>query len=178
MKKHVSLILCFCVAICTIISLSSCGEKQKVDVDDVPWEVKMGVNYLERSAVVVKFTNNTEYTITELSLNFSMKDNISEDDLSDYYSYLAEEYNYTEEDINKLKEKKITMRASVNLEEDEYLSEGDTYEDSLLYGYTFIYTMDYYDLFTPNMYKIVYIDENGQECTVYYDYINETYSER
>ena len=107
-----------------------------------------------------------------------MKTNLKDKELNKFYSYLAEKYDLSDEEVVELKEEGLTMNAWVYLSEDEYLGKGDTYEDSLCYGYIRIYTMDYYSLFLPDMYKIVYIDETGKECTTYYDYINRTYSNK
>ena len=138
----------------------------------------MGINSLEHSAAVVEFSNNTDYNITNISLNFSMKDNNSESDLNDYYSYLAEEYKFSDEELQQLKDNGITMSTSLRFEDGESFKPGESMDHTLLYGYTFIYTTEYCDLFEPNMLKITYIDENGAECRVYYDYINDAYTEK
>lgn len=187
MKKILSIILCLCSILSLTFSLAACGgdndkpkydKNQKVNAGDVPWEAKMGVNDYGDRALIVEFTNNSEYTITELSLEFSMKTNLKEDELNAFYSYLAEEYDLSDDEVAELKERDLTMSAWVYLSEDEYLEKGKSIEDSLCYGYKYIYTMDYYDLFRPDMYKIVYIDESGEECTTYYDYINKSYSNK
>lgn len=60
------------------------------------------------------------------------------------------------------------------------LSEDDVKElrETLLYGIKFIRTLDYYELFEPEMYRIEYIDELGEEHITYYDYLNKTYTEK
>lgn len=176
MKKHVSMLLCLVLCFATV--LSSCGDNHKIDIDDISWEIKMGINYLEDSVAVVEYTNNTQYTITNISLSFSLKSNNSESDLNEYYAYLAKEYKFSDEDLQKIKDDGITMKSSLDLDEGEYFEPGKTIEDTINYGYTFIYTTEYCDLFEPNMFKITYIDENGLECRVYYDYINDAYTEK
>ena len=181
MKKILSLFICLSLVMTVTTSLIACGKfniNQKVKEKDVPWEVKMGVNDLGDRAVIVKFTNNSQYTITELSLKFTMKPTLKEDKLNAFYSHLADRYDLSDDEIAELKEIDLTMSAWVYLSEDKYLKPGESIEDSLCYGYKYIYTMDYYDLFRPDMYEIVYIDENGEECTTYYDYINKTYSNK
>ena len=138
----------------------------------------MGVNYLENSAAVVEFTNNTQYSITNISLTFSLKNNNSESDINNFYSYLAEEYKFSDDDLLQLKDSGITMSTSLNFKDNECLKPGETLDNALHYGYTFIYTTEYCDLFEPNMFKITFIDESGTECRVYYDYINDAYTEK
>lgn len=70
------------------------------------------------------------------------------------------------------------MNSYVNLDEDEYLEKGEKVEDALLYGFKFIRNLDYYDLFEPDIYRIEYIDELGEEHITYYDYPNKAYTEK
>jgi hypothetical protein len=149
-----------------------------VNIDNVQWEVKMGINYLDDRAVMVEFNNNTEYTITELALEFKMKENIGQEKLNNFYSHLKKEYNLSEDDVKELRETGISMNSHVFLGEDEYIEKGQKVEETLLYGIKFIRTLDYYDLFEPEMYRIEYIDELGEEHTTYYDYLNNTYTEK
>ena len=173
----------FCLAIGIVLILTSCKgvleTKPKVNIDNVPWEVKMGVNYLDDRSAMVAFTNNADYTITEIDLEFRMKQNIQEEKLDEFYSYLEKEYSIIEkEDIEEIRETGLSMHSHVYLDEDEYIKKGQTVEEELCYGYVFIETLDYYDLFEPDMYRIEYIDENGEEHITYYDYVNKTYSEK
>ena len=170
------------IVIGIVLLLFSCKSvlqaKPKVNIDNVQWEVKMGINYLDDRAVMVEFNNNTEYTITELALEFKMKENIEEETLDDFYSHLKKEYNLSEDDVKELRETEISMNSHVYLDEDEYIEKGQKVEETLLYGIKFIRTLDYYDLFEPEMYRIEYIDELGEEHTTYYDYLNSTYTEK
>ena len=184
MKKSLSFVMFLFVA---LFSLVGCGngdnpkydKNQKVNAGDVPWEVSMGINDYGDRALMIKFTNNSKYVITELSLEFTLKDNLKDKELEEFYSYLAREYDLDSEEKEELMSYGVTMDASVYMwDEEDYLQVGDTIEDSLNYGYMYIRTMDYYDYFKPDIYKIEYLDENGKECTVYYDYINRTYSNK
>ncbi len=172
----------FSMVIVIALLLTSCKSvlqaKPKVNIDNVTWEVKMGINYLDDKAVMVEFNNNTEFTITELALEFKMKENIKKEKLDDFYSHFKKEYNLSEDATKKLRETKISMNSCVYLDEDEYIQKGQKVEETLLYGLKFIKTLDYYDLFEPEMYRIEYIDELGEEHTTYYDYVNNTYTEK
>lgn len=72
MKKSLSFVMFLFVA---LFSLVGCGngdnpkydKNQKVNAGDVPWEVSMGINDYGDRALMIKFTNNSKYVITELS---------------------------------------------------------------------------------------------------------------
>jgi hypothetical protein len=107
-----------------------------------------------------------------------LKSNNSKSDLDEYYTYLAEEYKFNDEKLQELKNNGIKISATLRFEDGDFFEPGETASDSILYGYTFIYTTKYCDLFEPNLLKITYIDENGSESRIYYDYINDAYTEK
>ena len=188
MKKHLlGICACFLCFLCACGSAdgvlpqsanNALQSKPKVNIENVPWEVKMGINRLDDRAAMVEFSNNSEYAIKEFDLRFKMKE-VSEEKLADFYSHLKSTYNLSDEDLNSLKEIQITMHANLSIgEEDKYIKTGEKAEETLLYGYMYIRTLDYYDLFEPDMYMIQYVDEKGEEHTTYYDYINKAYTEK
>lgn len=162
-----------------ILCFSGCNNlnsNQKLKVTDIPWKVKMGINYLDDRAAMVEYTNNTEYTITEISLTFKMKENIKTEELDGFYSYLSKEYQLSQDDVNELKNESISMNSHAYLDKEEFLQKGDKHEESLCYGIKFIRNLDYYKLFEPDMYIITYLNESGEEHTTFYDYINKQYT--
>lgn len=156
--------------------LTSCHSKYDVNVKNVPWEIKMEINYYGDRSLMVEFTNNSDFTITELSIEFSLKDNNKDKDMESFYSYMVSNYDLDKDDENKLRTEGISMSAWAYLDEDEYLKKGEKIEESLNFGWYFIKTMDYVDLFQPDMYAISYLDVSGEEKTIYYDYINKEYT--
>ena len=172
----------FSIVMGIVLLLSACKnplqEKPKVNIDNVSWEMKMGINYLDDRAAMVEFCNNSDFTITELSLEFRMKENLPEDKLDEFYTYLKKEYNLSDDDVNEIRETGVSMNSHAYLDEDEYIEKGQKFEETLLYGIKFIRTLEYCDLFEPEMYRIEYIDDIGEEHTTYYDYLNNTYTEK
>lgn len=185
-KKAIVIIgLCLVLAIIVLVLLfqNSTDEplydkNQKINARDIPWEVKMGVTEYGDRALMINFTNNSDYTIKEISLELTMLNNIKSEELESFYSYIANEYELSDDDLSELKSRGLTMSTWIYLLEDEYLKPGESVEDAICYGYKYIKTMDYYHLFQPDMLEIVYLDELGEEHTVFYDYINRTYSNK
>ena len=103
MKKKINIILMTALIILCFSGCNNLNSNQKLKVTDIPWKVKMGINYLDDRAAMVEYTNNTEYTITEISLTFKMKENIKTEELDGFYSYLSKEYQLSQDDVNELK---------------------------------------------------------------------------
>ncbi len=179
MKKFLSIFLCLCVCASLLSFFSACSKsdgEQKIRIEDVPWEVKNGINLFDERAIVVEFTNNSKYKIIELSLDFSLKLNTKKSALDSFYSYLGERYELSYSKKKDLKKNDLTMFARTCFTEDNPLKKDERCEGDLIYtSLGSVYKMTYYDLFQPDLYKIVYIDKSGKVCTTYYDYINETY---
>ena len=67
MKKKINIILMTALIILCFSGCNNLNSNQKLKVTDIPWKVKMGINYLDDRAAMVEYTNNTEYTITEIA---------------------------------------------------------------------------------------------------------------
>ena len=178
MKKFLSLLLCLCLCASLSAVFSACSKsdgEQKIRIEDVPWEVKKGINDYDERAVVVEFTNLSDYTIIELSLDFSLRYDIENDRLKDFYYYLGMVYELSYDEKEELQRNDLTMSTYVYLYNNNGLKKGKSCQGDLQYGYESVYTTYYCDLFQPDLYKIVYTDKSKKVYTVYYDYISEEY---
>ena len=178
MKKILSLLLCLCLCASLSAVFSACSKsdgEQKIIIEDVPWEVKNGINYYDERAVVVEFTNLSDYTIIELSLDFSLRQDIEKERLKDFYYYLGLMYELSNDEKEELHRNNLTMGTSAYFYNNGGLKKGKSCQGDLQYGYESVYTTYYCDLFRPDLYKIVYTDKSKKVYTVYYDYINEEY---
>ena len=159
--------------------ISCAGLNQKIKERDIPWEVDMGINYLGDRSLVCNFTNKSDYEITYLYLAFTMKPHIKEDKINSFYSYVIDYYDLCYEDQQRLYDEGLEMNSTFySFNAEDNLKPGQSVEESLNYGIKFIYTMDYYELFRPDLLEIKFIDEDGVECITYYDYINKKYTNR
>lgn len=71
---------------------------------------------------MAEYTNNTEYTITDILLSFKMKENIKDEDLEALYSYLAKKYKLSKDNIDELKNEHIN-ELHTYLDGDKYLKQ-------------------------------------------------------
>ena len=183
MKKIITVL---CLSFVTLVGLVGCkgnGEpvydkNQKVNAGEIAWDVSMGVEYGNRR-LMCKFTNNSKYTITDLEITLRPKKSASNKEIDELIDYICSEYDITGEDKEYLLEYgDLRMEANVyGWDEEDYLKPGESATDAMsYYGVYYVMNMDYYDLFAPDIMTIEFLDENGNECVTYYDYINKTYT--
>ena len=183
MKKIITVL---CLSFICLVSLVGCkkiGEpaydkNQKVNAGEIAWEVAMGVEYGNRR-LMCKFINNSKYIITDLEITLRPKKGVSEKEINELIDYICNEYDITGENKEYLlKYGDLRIEANVyGWDEEDYLKPGESKNDAMCYyGIYYVMNMDYYELFTPDIMKIEFIDENGNECVTYYDYVNRTYT--
>lgn len=157
----------------SIGSSASSATKEKISIKDIPWKVEEGIIDGGRFALF-NYTNNSQYPITELEINFTEKPGLSDEDKNKFYSFLQSEAGVSDEDIEKFKKNPITMRAEVK----ELVNPGDSVSNKkLLYyhGYRYVLDISHYNMVEPDIVTIKYIDD-GKIYTEYYDYRSKKYS--
>ena len=157
-------------------SLGNVHEKEKVSIKDIGWAFEEGIQNGKRY-LLLKLTNNSEYTIHEFELDLRPKKNFKGETLEGFYAYFQEEYNKTDEEMTSLKEDGV-LRIECNLYSlfDEPITTGETATLNCdYYGYIYVLNDDYLEYFEEDMMTIVY-EEDGYLYTVYYDFHSNKYS--
>lgn len=147
--------------------------KTTIDIKDIAWDVDEGIVDGNR-CVLLDYTNNSPYTITDFEITFKEKSGITEEDKHTFYSDIQEMFEASDEEIEELKEYPISMYAKT--EKIAGSGESVTNVNCCYYtGYYYLIDINHYLLVEPDIATIKYIDE-GNIHTVYYDYSSEKYS--
>lgn len=149
------------------------NEKQKIDIEDIDWNVDEGIVNGDRY-VLLDYTNNTPYTIASLEITFKEKSDITEEEKSGFYSDIQKAFEVSDEDMEDLKSTSISMHA----ETDRVVNSGESVANVNCYyygGFFYLKDINHYNLVEPDIATIRYIDAD-QIFTVYYDYSSKKYS--
>lgn len=160
--------------------LTSCKnphKDQKVSIKDLDWKVELGVLNGKKYALF-SFTNNSDYVIHELKIEHTPTKKLKGNRLDEFYQYFQQEYNVPDDEMDWLKEEGY-LRIDANIYEiySDPIKPGETseYNECVYYGMYRVLNMDYYDMFEPNT-AIIKYEDNGMLYTVYYDFINNSYT--
>ena len=161
------------LCLASALLLTGCGGGPKdsegntlINPEDIVWEIKDAVIDGDRR-VVFNYTNNTDYTITELSLNFKLKSDSLEQAKQVFKKYVQEG------DLEEERIPDLIMDGDYKA----FAEPGETLSNErCTFGYRYASSMEEAELFEPDIMKINYIDENKVK-TVYYDYANKTITE-
>ena len=91
MNKKVKIFAAFVVIFSMIMCFAGCGSnetnsgatKGKINIEDIAWNIDEGIVDGDRY-VLLSYTNNTEYTITDFKITFKEKAGITEEEKSDF----------------------------------------------------------------------------------------------
>ncbi len=197
MKKMLSTI---CVTVALVLSFccfSGCGAsqengtnsdtektnqtdaKQEMKIEDITWTVDEGILDGER-CVMLSFTNNSSFTVTNLELSFKEKANISEEKRNQYFEDIKEITDFDEtdpddvSDLEDLKKEKIAVTAESSV----LCKPGESVNNQKCRYYTGYYTlenMEHFELVEPDMAKIKYVNDN-MIITAYYDFHSKKFT--
>lgn len=145
-----------------------------VKVDQVPWETTNIVENKSRR-LAFSYTNNSEYCIVDLSLDYSVIPGTTLEELkpayanaySDSASLAKDIEEVTEDDVKNLK---IAAEVYVATNPSE-----TSQQDLMTIGYDYLTNDSQLEFFTPNMLTIKYIIDN-KLYTETYDYLLDSYS--
>ena len=163
----------------TITACKNPHKDEKVSIKDIEWELKTGVVYGEKWAVVC-FTNNSKYNICEIEIDLRPQKSFKGSKLEEFYEYFQVEYDETDEDMKYLKEYgelRIECDYYGRYNDDKPIEPGTTIYNERIsyYGYLYAHNLDWEDYFEPYIATIVYEDD-GKIYTVYYDYEANEYT--
>ena len=167
MKKIVVLLLTVTMCLGVFVGCggsSGLGGSPKIDIDDINWEIKEGVVNGNRWPTF-NYTNNTDYDIISLKLDFVVRDDVSESDLN-ANSKIVDKSN---------KQNHTVSEFTINVIDDEYTEKGGSSENisiSLDGTIEALTDMNVAELMQADMMTIAFLA--GDEVYVaYYDYKNE-----
>lgn len=185
MKEKVKRFTIFAVILSMTGCFAGCGSgetanhpggkaiKEKINIEDIAWNVDEGIVGGDRY-VLLSYTNDTQYTITNFEITFNEKAGITEEEKSDFYSDIQEKLELSDEDMDDLKSRSISMHAETDrvVNPSEAISNVNCYYYS---GYFYLKDINHYNLVEPDIATIKYLDED-KIFTVYYDYGSKKYS--
>lgn len=173
----VILSMAVCLAGCgsseTTNNLGSNAAKEKISIEDISWNVDEGIVDGDRY-VLLNYTNNTQYTITNFEITFKEKVDITEEEKAIFYSDIQRNFDASNEDMEDLKSRPISMHA----ETDRVVNPRESATNINCYyygGFFYLKNINHYNLVEPDIATIRYIDD-GKIFTVYYDYSSKKYS--
>ena len=188
LKTTVFIILIFALVFTLFGCKSNSGGKESsatenkngsVKIEDINWNVEAGIVDGKRE-VALEYTNNSDYTISEMKIKFKEKESITEEQKEKYIGDLKETFGFDESDeedkkgLEELKAKKIEMTAKL----EKIVKPGETaiggkvtYYD----GYYHVNDIGHYDLVEPDIATIVFV-KDGSVYTEYYDFFSKKYS--
>lgn len=185
MKEKVKIFTIFVVILSMTGCFAGCGSgetannpgsraiKEKINIEDIAWNVDEGIVGGERY-VLLSYTNDTQYTITNFEITFNEKAGITEEEKSDFYSDIQKKFELSDEDMDDLKSRSISMRA----ETDRVVKPGESISNVNCYYYGgsfYLKDINHYNLVEPDIATIKYLEED-KIFTVYYDYGSKKYS--
>ncbi|MBT9769408.1 hypothetical protein GPK74_05410 [Coprococcus catus] len=170
-----SMVVCFagCGNIETPNNLNSNTTKEKINIEDISWNVNEGIVDGDHY-VLLNYTNNTQYTITNFKLTFTEKTGITEEEKVKFYSDIQEKFEASDKDMESIKSQPISMHAETG----RVVNPSETASNINCYYYSgsfYLKDINYYNLVEPDIATIKYIDED-KIFTVYYDYGSKKYS--
>ena len=185
MNKKVKLFAILAVVLSMSVCFAGCGSsettndtgsstaKEKINIEDISWKVDEGIVDGGRY-VLLNYTNNTQYTLTNFELTFKEKAGITEEEKENFYSDIQEKFEASDEDMEDIKSQPISMHA----ETDRVVNPGESVSNINCYYYGgsfYLKDINHYNLVEPDIATIKYIDED-KIFTIYYDYASKKYS--
>ena len=163
-----------------VFNLTGCSETSgnsvPIEISEIDISIEEQIDDGDRE-VMFWYTNNSEYTITYMNLRMRLKDGITKADL--------EEYNYDEYYPEDWDVDYVFMDAEYG-DDDAYedgdpilVKPGETSEKEGLSRNNIFYVRDIseYENMQPDIMTIQYLDKDGNEHTMYYNYKTKEYNE-
>ena len=145
------------------------GLDDSITIDQIEWEIGSTINNGNRE-VTLNYTNNSNFTIFEIDIEFVQKEDITKDQRNEAFADMLENEFY-QDDVN----------------EDMYLhaynrkfAEPGASVDSGSCSISDIRPVDstdQFDLFEPDLMTIAYLGGDGNAYIEYYDFVNDAYSD-
>lgn len=143
------------------------------DFNNIDWTVEQGIRDGERY-VFLSFTNNSNYTLTDLEFAFTEKPEITEEEKTTYFNDLMASLELEADAASELQARPISMSAH----SEQIVEPGESVANVNCYyynGYYYVKNIDHYSLVVPDIATVQYI-EDDKIYTVYYDFASNKLS--
>lgn len=167
MKKTASIVLMASM----LFGLSACNiaDNKTVKIEDIDWGVNESIIDGQRYPVF-EYTNNSEYTIVDIEMKFTLKNDLTSEQLSVLNS-AKEKYKWTDDKVNET----YILGYNRKIVEPETSSKGSA---CVFNGtYQVVDEIEQYNLTEPDMVQIAYMKADGKVYSLYYDFKNREYTE-
>ena len=150
----------------TIFALAACGAPKPVAEEDISYTVNLGM-YEGEKMLVSTFTNNTDYTIKNVLVQYELKDDVKDMSAFDKVKELGD---FAEED---LKDATMEIGIASALEPGETSKEFPAFFNGTWY---YVPNIEIYECMEPSFMQVKYLD--GEKIMeVDYDYEGATMSD-
>ena len=129
-------------------------KRETIKIDDIAWNVDQGIVDGEKY-VLLDYTNNSKYTVTDFEMTFKEKGSVTEEDKENFYNEIKDKFSMSDDDISELKQRDISMHA----ETEKIVEPGESAKYIKYINDNKIYT-SYYDFSTKKYSE----DENTEEA--------------
>lgn len=185
MNKMVRMFVNFSAMLSVVVCISGCSsgestdsagasvKKVKINIEDIAWNVDECIVDGDRY-VILDYTNNTKYTLTDFEITFKEKADVTEEEKAQFCSDIENAYDISEEDMEEIRSRSISMHAETN----RVIDPGESVSNVNCYYYSgsfYLKDISHYNLVEPDIATVKYIDED-KIFTVYYDYGSKKYS--
>ena len=190
-KRRNLIVISLCLAALVLFALAGCGgdgndassqgtsqsdskagfrtpSKDAVKIEDIPWSVE-GVIEDGHRRVAMQYTNNTDYVIAAIRMDFKVKPDASDERLEAAFESMRNE-TWCPDPVGKVKEIGMWCECSISVEPGE-----DSVQTALEVGSIYVSDIAQYDLMIPDMMQILYLSE-GKLYVESYDFIAGSYS--
>lgn len=145
-------------------------KENPIKIEDIDWSVEEGIIDGER-LITFNYTNNSQYTITDIEMEFVQKEGTTAEQLA-VFDELKADNDWSDEKVQEI------YILGYN---HKFADPGETLADSpcLINGtsYLLVENIEQYELMEPDMATIDYIGEDGKMYEEYYDFKTQKYSE-
>ena len=155
------------------------GIANDISIEDIAWNVDEGIVDGER-AVLLSYTNNSQYTVVGFDIEFKEKDGITEEEKAQYFRDMMIRFNINENDVSDMENFELVKARPITMhsESEAVTKPGESaFPVGCQYygGYYDVLDINHYMLVIPDIATIRYIDD-GKVKTVYYDFASDKYT--
>ena len=160
MNKKVKIFTILAVVLSMAVCFAGCGSsettnnpssstaKEKINIEDISWKVDEDIVDGDRY-VLLNYTNNTQYTITNFELTFKEKTGVTEAEKANFYSDIQEKFEASDEDMEDIKSRPISMHA----ETDRVVNPSESASNTGLFHELFMSSTTFYNLIITSPYR-------------------------
>lgn len=157
-----------------LFSLSACNVTEKISdktvkIEDIDWSVTESVIDGQRYPVL-EYTNNSECTIVDVEMKFTLKEGLTDDQLSVLNS-AKEKYKWSDDKISDV----YILGYNRKIVEPQEKAKGSA---CVFNGtYQAVDNMEQYNLTEPDIVQITYMKSDNKVYSLYYDFKKQEYTE-